>query len=163
MGFALLNPSYGIEEGDMNIAFIGIGNMGRPMLANLLKNGFSAIAYDIVPAALDGGAARAASPGEAAASGDIVITILPSSGNVEAAYLGAGGILEGIARGKLCVDMSTIDPGTSQRVAARLAEKGIRFVDAPVSGGVGGATAGTLAIMVGGAAADFAEAKPALG
>jgi len=166
MGFALLNPSYGIEEGDMNIAFIGIGNMGRPMLANLLKKGFSAIAYGIVPAALDGavalGAARAASPGEAAASGDIVITILPSSGNVEAAYLGSGGILEGIARGKLCVDMSTIDPGTSQRVAARLAEKGIRFIDAPVSGGVGGATAGTLAIMVGGAAADFAEAKPAL-
>jgi len=153
-------------EGDVQIAFIGVGNMGRPMLANLLKKGFSAIAYDIVPAALDSavalGAARAASPAEAAASGDIVITILPSSGNVETAYLGAGGILEGGARGKLCVDMSTIDPGTSQRVAARLAEKGIRFIDAPVSGGVGGATAGTLAIMVGGAAADFTEAKPAL-
>jgi len=150
----------------MHIAFIGIGNMGRPMLANLLKKGFSATAYDIVPAALDSavalGAARAGSPAEAAAAGDIVITILPSSGNVESAYLGAGGILEGTARGKLCVDMSTIDPGTSQRVASRLAEKGIRFVDAPVSGGVGGATAGTLAIMVGGAAADFAEAKPAL-
>jgi len=150
----------------MHIAFIGVGNMGRPMLANLLKKGFSATAYDIVPAALDSavalGAARAGSPAEAAAAGDIVITILPSSGNVEAAYLGAGGILEGTARGKLCVDMSTIDPGTSQRVAARLAEKEIRFIDAPVSGGVGGATAGTLAIMVGGAAADFAEAKPAL-
>src|SRR5882762_7057933 len=150
----------------MNIAFIGVGNMGRPMLANLLKKGFSATAYDIVPAALEGavalGAARAGSPAEAAAAGDMLITILPSSGNVEAAYLGAGGILEGIARGKLCVDMSTIDPGTSQRVAARLAEKGIRFIDAPVSGGVGGATAGTLAIMVGGAAGDFEEAKPAL-
>jgi len=150
----------------MQIAFIGVGNMGRPMLANLLKKGFSAIAYDVVPVALDGavalGAARAGSPAEAAAAGDIVITILPSSGNVEAAYLGTGGILEGVGRGKLCIDMSTIDPGTSQRVAARLAEKGIRFIDAPVSGGVGGATAGTLAIMVGGAAADFAEAKPAL-
>ena len=150
----------------MNIAFIGVGNMGQPMLANLLKKGFSATAYDIVPAALEGavalGAAPAASPAEAAAAGDIVITILPSSGNVESAYLGAGGILEGVARGKLCVDMSTIDPGTSQRVAARLAEKGVRFIDAPVSGGVGGATAGTLAIMVGGAAADVAEAKPAL-
>src|SRR5439155_21491239 len=113
----------------MHVAFIGVGNMGRPMLANLLKKGFSAIAYDIVPAALDGavalGAARAASPAEAAAAGDIVITILPSSGNVETAYLGASGILEGIARGKLCVDMSTVDPGTSQRVAARLAEQGI--------------------------------------
>jgi len=87
----------------MHIAFIGVGNMGRPMLANLLKKGFSATAYDIVPAALDSavalGAVRAASPAEAAASGDIVITILPSSGNVESAYLGAGGILEGIARG----------------------------------------------------------------
>ena len=149
----------------MHIAFIGVGNMGRPMLANLLKKGFSATAYDIVPAALDAavalGAARAASPAEAAAAGDMVVTILPSSGNVEAAYLGAGGILEGAARGKLCIDMSTIDPGTSQRVAARLAENGIRFIDAPVSGGVGGVTAGTLAIMVGGAPED-AEAKPAL-
>ena len=150
----------------MNIAFIGTGNMGLPMLANLLKRGFSATAYDIVPAALDRavaqGAARAASPAGAAVAGEIVITILPSSGNVEAAYLGAGGILDGVAEGRLCIDMSTIDPGTSQRVAARLAERGVRFIDAPVSGGVGGATAGTLAIMVGGGAGDFAEAKPAL-
>jgi 3-hydroxyisobutyrate dehydrogenase-like beta-hydroxyacid dehydrogenase len=150
----------------MHIAFIGTGNMGLPMLVNLLKKGFSATAYDIVPAALDRavalGAARAASPAEAAAAGEMVITILPSSGNVEAAYLSPNGVLDGVAKGRLCVDMSTIDPGTSQRVAARLAEKAIRFIDAPVSGGVGGATAGTLAIMVGGAAEDFAEAKPAL-
>jgi 3-hydroxyisobutyrate dehydrogenase len=150
----------------MNIAFIGTGNMGLPMLANLLKKGFAATAFDIVPAALDRavalGAKRAGSPAAAAAAGEMVITILPSSGNVEAAYLGAGGILEGVAKGRLCIDMSTIDPGTSQRVAACLAERGVRFIDAPVSGGVGGATAGTLAIMVGAAAADFAEAKPAL-
>ena len=150
----------------MHVAFVGTGNMGLPMLANLLKQGHTATAFDIVPAALDRavaqGAGRAASPAEAAAKGDIVITILPSSGNVEAAYLGAGGVLEGVASGRLCVDMSTIDPGTSQRVAARLAERGVRFIDAPVSGGVGGATAGTLAIMVGGAAGDFAEAKPVL-
>jgi 3-hydroxyisobutyrate dehydrogenase len=150
----------------MHIAFIGTGNMGLPMLANLLKKGFAATAFDIVPAALDRavalGAKRAGSPAAAAAAGEMVITILPSSGNVEAAYLGANGILEGVAKGRLCIDMSTIDPGTSQRVAARLAEKGIRFIDAPVSGGVGGATAGTLAIMVGGEAADFGEAKPAL-
>jgi 3-hydroxyisobutyrate dehydrogenase len=148
------------------VAFIGTGNMGQPMLANLLKNGFAAVAYDVVPAALDravaAGAGRAGSLAEAAAAGDIVITILPSSGNVEAAYLGAGGILEHADTGRLCIDMSTIDPGTSQRVAARLAERGIRFIDAPVSGGVGGATAGTLAIMVGGAPADVAEARPAL-
>jgi 3-hydroxyisobutyrate dehydrogenase len=150
----------------MHIAFIGTGNMGLPMLANLLKKGFSATAYDIVPATLDRavglGAARAISPSEAAAAGDMVITILPSSGNVEAAYLGPNGVLAGVGKGRLCVDMSTIDPGTSQRVAARLAEKAVRFIDAPVSGGVGGATAGTLAIMVGGAEEDFAEAKPAL-
>src|SRR5438045_3647164 len=113
----------------MRIAFIGIGNMGRPMLANLLEKGFSAVAYDIVPAALDSavalGADRAASPAEAAASAEMVITILPSSSHVEAAYLGAGGIIEGVAPGRLCIDMSTIDPGVSQRVAARLAEKGI--------------------------------------
>jgi 3-hydroxyisobutyrate dehydrogenase len=150
----------------MHVAFIGVGNMGRPMLANLLNKGFTATAYDIVPAALDAavalGAARASSPAEGAAAGDLVITILPSSSNAEAAYLGAHGIIEGTRRGRLCIDMSTIDPGTSQRIAARLAERGIRFIDAPVSGGVGGATAGSLAIMVGGAAEDFAEAKPAL-
>ena len=150
----------------MHIAFIGTGNMGRPMLANLLKAGHSATAYDLVPAALESavalGAARAGSLAEAAAAGDIVITILPSSGNVEAAYLGAGGIAESVGRGRLCIDMSTIDPGTSQRVAARLAEKGVRFIDAPVSGGVGGATAGTLAIMVGGAVDDVEEARPIL-
>jgi len=150
----------------MHIGFIGTGNMGLPMLANLLKKGFTATAYDIVPAALDRavgqGAARAGSPAEAAAAGEMVITILPSSGNVEAAYLGPNGVLEGVAKGRLCIDMSTIDPGTSQRVAARLAEKGVRFIDAPVSGGVSGATAGTLAIMVGGDPQDYAEAKPAL-
>src|SRR5438132_3702366 len=109
----------------MHVAFIGTGNMGLPMLANLLKKGFTATAYDIVPAALDRavaeGAARAGSPAEAAAAGDIAITILPSSGNVEAAYLGERGILAGVASGRLCIDMSTIDPATSQRVAARLA------------------------------------------
>src|SRR6266566_8907460 len=157
----------GRKKGEiMHIAFIGTGNMGLPMLANLLKKGFSATAYDIVPAALDRavaqGAARAASPAEAASAGEMVITILPSSGNVDSAYLGAGGIIDGVAKRRLCIDMSTIDPGTSQRIAARLAERGVRFIDAPVSGGVGGATAGTLAIMVGGAAGDFAEAKPAL-
>src|SRR5438128_2366929 len=153
-------------RGTMKIGFIGTGTMGQPMLANLVKKGVEAAAYDRVPAALDAavrlGAERAGSAGEAAASGDLVITMLPSSANVEAAYLGPGGILEGIAAGRLCVDMSTIDPGTSQRVAARLKERGLRFLDAPVSGGVGGAAAGTLAIMVGGEAGDLEEARPAL-
>jgi 3-hydroxyisobutyrate dehydrogenase len=150
----------------MKVAFIGTGTMGQPMLANLVRKGFQATAYDTAPGALDAavriGAERASSAAQAAAAGELVITMLPSSANVEAAYLGAGGIIEGVKPGRLCVDMSTIDPATSQRVAARLKERGIRFLDAPVSGGVGGAVAGTLAIMVGGDAADLEEARPVL-
>ena len=150
----------------MRIGFIGTGTMGQPMLANLVKKEFNVVAFDIVPAALDTavrlGAARVGSVGEAAANCDLVITMLPSSANVEAVYLGSEGIVGTAARGRLCVDMSTIDPGTSQRVAARLKERGLRFLDAPVSGGVGGATAGTLAIMVGGDAGDLEEARPVL-
>ena len=150
----------------MKIGFIGTGTMGQPMLANLVKKGFEVVAFDVVPGALDAavrlGAGRARSAGEAAANCDLVITMLPSSANVGTAYLGEGGIIESAPAGRLCVDMSTIDPGTSQRVAARLKERGLRFLDAPVSGGVGGATAGTLAIMVGGDAGDLEEARPAL-
>lgn len=150
----------------MRIGFIGTGTMGLPMVANLVKKGFRVAAFDIVPPALDAavrlGASHAASAAEAAAAGDLVISMLPSSANVEAVYLGDGGIAAAVPAGRLCVDMSTIDPGVSQRVAARLAERGVRFLDAPVSGGVGGAEAGTLAIMVGGAAADLDEARPAL-
>jgi 3-hydroxyisobutyrate dehydrogenase len=150
----------------MKVGFIGTGTMGQPMLANLVKKGFELVAFDVVPGALDVavrlGAGRAGSAGEAAANCDLVITMLPSSANVEAAYLGEGGIIESAPAGQLCVDMSTIDPGTSQRVAARLQERGLRFLDAPVSGGVGGAAAGTLAIMVGGDARDLEEARPAL-
>jgi 3-hydroxyisobutyrate dehydrogenase len=150
----------------MRIGFIGTGTMGRPMVHNLIKKGFAVTAYDVVPAALDAavavGAARAASVAAAAAAADLVITMLPSSANVETVYLSPGGIVESAAAGRLCVDMSTIDPGVSQRVAARLKERGLRFLDAPVSGGVGGAAAGTLAIMVGGDAGDLEEARPAL-
>jgi 3-hydroxyisobutyrate dehydrogenase len=150
----------------MRIGFIGVGTMGRPMLANLLKKGFTATAYDIAPAALEAaaalGAARAGSPAEAAAAGDLVITMLPSSSHVEAAYLGPEGVGAGIARGRLAVDMSTIDPATTQAVARALGERGARFLDAPVSGALGRAVAGTLTIMVGGAAADLEEARPAL-
>jgi 3-hydroxyisobutyrate dehydrogenase len=150
----------------MKIGFIGTGTMGQPMLANLVKKGFEVAAYDLVPAALDAavrlGAARAQSARDAAAAGDLVITMLPSSANVEAVYWGTDGIGETVAPGRLCIDMSTIDPGTSQRVAARLKERGVRFLDAPVSGGVGGAAAGTLAIMVGGEAGDLEEVRPVL-
>ena len=150
----------------MNVGFIGTGTMGQPMLANLVKKGFAVIAYDVVPASLAAavklGASGAGSSAEVAKRGDLVVTMLPSSSHVEAVYLGAGGILESIAAGRLCVDMSTIDPGVSRRVAAALAQRQVRFLDAPVSGGVPGATDGTLAIMVGGDARDLEEARPAL-
>jgi 3-hydroxyisobutyrate dehydrogenase len=150
----------------MKIGFIGTGTMGQPMLNNLIKKGFGVVAYDIVPAALDAavklGATACGSAADAARQSDLVVTVLPSSSHVEAVYLGAGGVLEGVAKGRLCVDMSTIEPAVSQRVAERLRERGIRFIDAPVSGGVVGATSGTLAIMVGGEAADLEEARPAL-
>jgi 3-hydroxyisobutyrate dehydrogenase len=92
----------------------------------------------------------------------MVVTMLPSSSDVEAAYLGPKGVLEGAPTGRLCVDMSTIDPGTSRRVAERAKAKGARFLDAPVSGAVPRAIEGTLTIMVGGEAKDLEEARPAL-
>jgi 3-hydroxyisobutyrate dehydrogenase len=150
----------------MKVGFIGTGTMGQPMVRNLIMKGFSVVAYDIVPAALEAavklGASACGSTAEGAKQADLVVTMLPSSSHVETAYLGAGGVLEGAAKGRLCVDMSTIEPAVSRRVAERLRERGIRFIDAPVSGGVVGAEKATLAIMVGGAAADLEEARPAL-
>src|SRR5262245_28529746 len=150
----------------MKIGFVGTGTMGQPMVNNLIKKGFGVVAYDVVPAALEAavklGASACGSASEAAKQSDLVVTMLPSSSHVETVYLGAGGVLDGVARGRLCVDMSTIEPAVSQRVAARLRERGVRFIDAPVSGGVVGAEKATLAIMVGGEAADLEEARPAL-
>jgi 3-hydroxyisobutyrate dehydrogenase len=124
------------------------------------------VAYDAEPSALgaagDLGAVPVRSAAAAAEQSEIVITMLPSTTHVESAYLGVRGVLEGISRGRLCVDMSTVDPGTSRRVAGRLGEHGVRFIDAPVSGGVGGAEDGTLAIMVGGDPGDLEEARPVL-
>jgi 3-hydroxyisobutyrate dehydrogenase len=136
------------------------------MLRNLVTKGFPVVAYDVQPAALEAavrlGARPAASAAAAAGESDLVVTMLPSVSHVDAAYLGPRGVLDGMAVGRLCVDMSTIDPATSQRVAARLRERGVRFIDAPVSGGVGGAEDGTLAIMVGGDPGDLEEARPVL-
>jgi 3-hydroxyisobutyrate dehydrogenase len=133
----------------MKIGFIGTGAMGRPMLANLVKKGHTVSAFDVAEAALDGavraGAARAASAAAAARDAELVITILPSSSHAESVYLGAGGVLEAVARGRLCIDMSTIDPSVSRRIAEAVRARGARFLDAPVSGGVPRAEDGTLA------------------
>jgi 3-hydroxyisobutyrate dehydrogenase len=104
----------------------------------------------------------AASAAEAVAGADIVVTMLPSSPHVESAYGGDGGVINAARKGTLCIDMSTVDPAASRRVAAAAAERGLRFVDAPVSGGTPRAIDGTLAIMVGASGEDFQAALPAL-
>lgn len=148
------------------IGFVGAGTMGIPMISNLLKARFSVLAYDLRPEAVEEakkrGAAAAGSSAEAARESDLIVTMLPSSSDVEAAYLGPKGVLEGAPAGRLCVDMSTIDPGMSRRVAERAKAKGVRFLDAPVSGAVPRAIEGTLTIMVGGDAKDLEEARAAL-
>ena len=150
----------------MNVGFIGTGTMGLPMVGNLIKKGFAVVAYDVVPAAAEAavklGATAADSTADVAKRSEVVVTMLPSSSHVEAVYLGPTGLREALAPGRLCIDMSTLDPAVSRRVAAALAERGVRFIDAPVSGGVPRATDGTLAIMVGGEAQDVMEARPVL-
>src|SRR5262245_57246851 len=105
----------------MKIGFVGTGTMGQPMVKNLLKKGFAVVAYDAAPAALEAtarlGASKAESAADAAKRADLVVTMVPSSPHSEAAYLGPGGVVEGAPVGRLCVDMSTIDPTTSRRIA----------------------------------------------
>ena len=148
------------------IGFIGVGTMGLPMAANLVKKGFAVTAFDLntdaVKAAVAAGMTPAASAAEAVAAADIVVTMLPSSPHVESVYSGDGGVINAARKGTLCIDMSTVDPAASRRVAAAAAERGLRFVDAPVSGGTPRAIDGTLAIMVGASGADFQAALPAL-
>ena len=148
------------------IGFIGVGTMGLPMAANLFKKGFAVTAFDLnteaVKAAVAAGMTAAASAAEAVAAADIVVTMLPSSPHVEGVYGGDGGVINAARKGTLCIDMSTVDPAASRRVAAAAAERGLRFVDAPVSGGTPRAIDGTLAIMVGASGADFQAALPAL-
>jgi 3-hydroxyisobutyrate dehydrogenase len=149
------------------IAFIGLGNMGLPMVANLIKAGHRVHAADVrseaVEAAVAQGAVAARSAADATRQAEVVVTMVPNSPEVEVAYLGSGGVLEGARRGQIAIDMSTIDPATTRKVGARLDAAGVRMLDAPVSGGVPGAVAGTLTIMVGGDPAVFAETRPILG
>jgi len=148
------------------IGFIGLGIMGRPMLRNLLKAGHSVVAYDVVAASLDGavadGAERGASASDAASRAEIVITMLPDGPEVQQAMLGPAGVLEGAKKGTIVVDMSSISPLVSQQVAGVCAQKGVEFLDAPVSGGEPKAIDGTLAIMVGGKQEVFDKVAPVL-
>src|SRR5947208_3701605 len=148
------------------IGFIGLGNMGAPMAANLLKAGHQVIGYDVVASAgaslaQKGGRATTYAP-EDAAYGEIYITMLPAGPQVRMYYLGPDGVIARARRGALLIDCSTIDVETARAVAATAAESGLQMLDAPVSGGVIGAEAGTLTFMVGGEAGAFARGEPIL-
>ena len=148
------------------IGFIGVGTMGKFMATNLLKRHYPVTAFDLNPAPVEElrefGAEAAASATEAAAAGEVVITMLPSSPHVEEAVLGAQGALKGMRPGSVLIDMSTIDPLVSRKVAQEVQAKGYRMLDAPVSGGSVGARDATLTIMVGGPADLFEECTPIL-
>jgi 3-hydroxyisobutyrate dehydrogenase len=148
------------------IGFIGLGNMGLPMAANLVKAGHEVAGFDVVPSLsgkLAGSGGVAAETIAAACGGaDAIITMLPAAEHVREVYCAPGGVIDVAAAGALLIDSSTIDVATVREVAARAAGKGLAMVDAPVSGGVAGAAAGTLTFMVGGTDAAFARARPIL-
>ncbi|MDX1369576.1 3-hydroxyisobutyrate dehydrogenase [Pseudomonas sp.] len=151
----------------MHIGFLGLGNMGGPMALNLLKAGHSLTVFDLSPASLarltEAGATAAASPAAIAQSdAELIITMLPAAAHVKSVYLGENGLLAHVRPGVLLIDCSTIDPLSAREVAKAAAEHGNPMLDAPVSGGTGGATAGTLTFMVGGSLADFERAQPIL-
>ncbi|SMF65862.1 3-hydroxyisobutyrate dehydrogenase [Tistlia consotensis] len=148
------------------IAFIGLGNMGGPMAANLLKAGHEVVGFDLSAPALEvlaaAGGRIAGSAAEAVAGAEVAITMLPSGRHVREVLGGEGGVLRAAPAGTLVIDCSTIDVETARAVGAEAAGAGLELLDAPVSGGVGGAEAGTLTFMVGGSPAAFARAEPVL-
>jgi 3-hydroxyisobutyrate dehydrogenase len=148
------------------IGFIGLGNMGGPMAANLVKAGHDVTGFDLSEAARqrlqEVGGRVAGSTLEAAANADVIITMLPAGPHVRQVYTGPDGLLGKLRQGALLIDCSTIDVDSARAVAKAAAEAGHAMLDAPVSGGTGGAAAGTLTFMVGGPADAFARAQPIL-
>ncbi len=150
----------------MKVAFIGMGTMGGPMAQNILNAGHEVTVHNRSrekeePLAQTG-AQRAASPQEAAAGAEVIITCVSDTPDVEAIILGNRGVIHGAQQGAIVVDMSTISPIATRRIADTLATKGIKMLDAPVSGGSEGAQNGTLTIMIGGEAADVDKVLPVL-
>jgi 3-hydroxyisobutyrate dehydrogenase len=150
----------------MKVAFIGMGTMGAAMTLNILKAGYAVTVHNRnrekeEPLA-QAGARRAGSPKEASRDAEIIITCVSDTPDVEGVVLGENGVIHGAQAGAIVVDMSTISPSATRRMAAQLGRKGIRMLDAPVSGGSEGAQKGTLTIMVGGEAEDVAQAMPVL-
>jgi 2-hydroxymethylglutarate dehydrogenase len=149
-----------------SVGFIGVGNMGNPMAANVLKTPFPMTVFDTNPKAMENliqaGARRANSAREVVESAEIVLTSLPASPDVEAMYLEPGGLVERAKAGTILIDLSSVLPSTPRKIEPRAKARGVHFLEAPVSGGVSGARAATLAIMVGGDAAALERARPVL-
>ncbi len=153
----------------MQIAFIGLGNMGAPMAANLIGAGHQVRVFDLVESAMatleEQGASRASSALEAAEGAEVVVSMLPAGAHVKALYLGrdgAEGLLDQLSSRPLLLDASTISPDDARLVAGEAANRGLAYLDAPVSGGIGGAKAGTLTFIVGGDADAYEQARPVL-
>ena len=150
----------------MKIGFIGLGIMGKPMAKNLLKAGFEVVAYTHKQATIDElvscGAEAGTSGADLAGRCDAIVTMLPNSPNVRDAVFGKNGIVEGAHEGLILIDMSSIDPTESKKIAAELEKKGIDMIDAPVSGGEPMAVAGTLSVMVGGKEETVEAMRPVL-
>jgi 2-hydroxymethylglutarate dehydrogenase len=148
------------------VGFIGVGNMGNPMAFNVLKAGFPMTVFDTNPKAMENliqaGARRAGSAREAVEQSEILLTSLPASPDVEASYLEPGGLVERAKPGTILIDLSSVLPSTPRKIEPRAKARGVHFLEAPVSGGVSGAQAGTLAIMVGGDPAVLERARPVL-
>jgi len=151
----------------MHIGFIGLGNMGAPMAHNLLKAGHQLSVFDLNAAAVENLVGAGALPVDsptaiAQGNAELIITMLPAAAHVKGVYLGANGLIAHSRAGVMLIDCSTIDPHSAREVAKAAAEHGNPMLDAPVSGGTGGAAAGTLTFMVGGSDADFDHAQPIL-
>jgi 3-hydroxyisobutyrate dehydrogenase len=148
------------------VVFFGLGNMGFPMALNLIRGGYQVCGHDVVPqkvdAFLSGGGLPVADIATAVREAKLVLTMLPADQQVEAAYLGVDGILQGARSGAVLIDSSTISPQLAKKIAAAASAKGLIFLDAPVSGGTKGAKAGTLTFMVGGTKEGFELARPYL-
>ena len=150
----------------VNVGFIGVGNMGNPMAGNVLKTPFPMTVFDMNPKAMENlvkaGARGAGSAREVVEQSEIVLTSLPASPDVEEMYLAAGGLVERAKPGTILIDLSSVLPSTPRKIEPVAKARGVHFLEAPVSGGVSGAQAATLAIMVGGDAAALERARPVL-
>ncbi len=155
-----------MSNANEKIGFVGLGMMGLPMVRNLLDDGYAVAVFDLdttpIETAIQFGASAATSAADTAAQANIVITMVPDSEHVEGVIAGPDGILEGLEPGSVVIDMSTIDPEIGKKMSNFIEEKGSKFIDAPVTGGVAGAEAGTLSILVGGNAEVFERTLPVL-